>query len=453
MWALAVDGSLHSFEATTGKPVKVVELPVDEDAPVTWDPVTRRATAVVVGEEIEVQIIDVDTAKVVGKLAVPPNLGGAFVAFCPTDKNRVAVFGLGSVVVMNATTGKPVRTFSFGKSDDSPPSRGAISPDGRLVAIATNNKPMAVWEIRTGKKRFEWDPPANPEAAVFSSDGRLLAAWNAAGHLVVFDIRLGTIVRRIDSTSPAVGGFSVAFSPDGKRIAIGERDGSVTVWDIASGEAVVTFEQHDGIVNGLAWSPDGSRLASASQDGTVLVWAVPAKLVVRPVERAVGGFDEAFQLLGSAEPVIAQRGMEYLYRRPAEVAKQCGDRITIPASTPAAKITKLVADLDDEDFPVRQAAVKELEAIGGEAAAQLRSVAEKSSNAEARKLATGLLVRIETIPPNAEELRALRAVEVLEHIATADARTVLTKWAGGPAGTKLTAEAAAAVARLKAKGN
>jgi WD40 repeat protein len=452
IWCLAIDNKLHGFEAATGKPIKVTELPADEDVPMYWDPVTRRAISLNGGEELEFQIIDVDTAKQVQKFSLPATGGFPFIAFCPSDRNRLALFGQGSVSVVNASTGKTIRTFSLGKSDELPMSRGAISPDGRLVAVTSLG--LTVWEVATGKKRFEFDGLPAAEGAAFSADGRLLAGWEASGNVIVFDMRLGSVIRRFQASGPDGGGMSVAFSPDTKRLAIGERDGSIAVWELSTGEAVAVFERHDGFVNGLAWSPDGKQLASAAQDGTALVWDVPAKPVGKLSDAAaVGGFDEAFRLLGAADPANAQRGMEYLYRRPAEVVKQCGDRISPPIAAPAGRIAKLITDLDDEDFPVRQAAVKELEAIGGEAVSQLRVVAEKSANPEARKLAGDVIIRIDGMPSKPDDLRTLRAIEVLENIASADARSLLTKWASGPAGHRVTIEAAAAVARQKTRGN
>jgi hypothetical protein len=48
-----------------------------------------------------------------------------------------------------------------------------------------------------------------------------------------------------------------------------------------------------------------------------------------------------------------------------------------------------------------------------------------------------------------EPLRQLLAVEVLEHIGTAEACELLTKLAGGAPGARLTREAKAALERLK----
>jgi hypothetical protein len=49
-----------------------------------------------------------------------------------------------------------------------------------------------------------------------------------------------------------------------------------------------------------------------------------------------------------------------------------------------------------------------------------------------------------------EGLRLVRSVEVLEHLGTAEARTLLETLAKGPAGAELTVEAKAALERLNA---
>jgi hypothetical protein len=51
-------------------------------------------------------------------------------------------------------------------------------------------------------------------------------------------------------------------------------------------------------------------------------------------------------------------------------------------------------------------------------------------------------------PLMAEQLRAVRSVEVLEWIGSLAARALLTSWAGGVAGATLTTEAKAALRRL-----
>jgi hypothetical protein len=288
--------------------------------------------------------------------------------------------------------------------------------------------------------------------AAFSADGRYVAGWDAAGKVAVFDVRFGTLTRRLEADREE-GGISVAFSPDAKRLAVGGQDGRITIWELATGDPVITFDRHDGFVTGLVWSRDGTRLASSATDGTVLVWEVPEKSSPRVDDTAVAGYDEAFRLLGSPEPVNAQRGIEHLYKNAADTPKQCLNRIPIPALAAPGRIAKLIVELDDEDFQVRAAAVKELTAIGGETVPHLRKTVEKTTSAEVRKLALDLLTRIETGTPKPDDLRALRALEVLESLATPEAKAVLTKWATGPVGHRLTTEATAALTRLKQRGN
>ena len=73
----------------------------------------------------------------------------------------------------------------------------------------------------------------------------------------------------------------------------------------------------------------------------------------------------------------------------------------------------------------------------------------KSPSADARRRAEDLLGEIEkaTIPPG--ELRALRAAEVLEWIATKEAHALLLALAKGAPDARLTRDAAAACKRLE----
>jgi hypothetical protein len=50
----------------------------------------------------------------------------------------------------------------------------------------------------------------------------------------------------------------------------------------------------------------------------------------------------------------------------------------------------------------------------------------------------------------ADQIRQIRAVMVLEGIGDGEAKDVLKLWAGGPVGTRLATEAAAALKRLEA---
>jgi hypothetical protein len=82
------------------------------------------------------------------------------------------------------------------------------------------------------------------------------------------------------------------------------------------------------------------------------------------------------------------------------------------------------------------------------AAPALRQTLEAKPSAEVRRRAENLLAALDQPITNAEMLRRLRAVEVLEQIGTPAAREQLKALAGGAAGATLTRAAADAVKRM-----
>jgi hypothetical protein len=112
------------------------------------------------------------------------------------------------------------------------------------------------------------------------------------------------------------------------------------------------------------------------------------------------------------------------------------------------RLKKLLADLDADQYAVRETATRELEMLG-ERAETVLSVALKSRpSLEARKRIEELQVRIQRRELNPRRLRALRAVAVLERLGVAEARAVLQSLAKGCGEDRLTQEVKASLARL-----
>jgi hypothetical protein len=113
------------------------------------------------------------------------------------------------------------------------------------------------------------------------------------------------------------------------------------------------------------------------------------------------------------------------------------------------RIASLLGDLDSEQFAVRDKASRELEKLGDLAEPKLRKALDKSPSPETRRRLESLLTKLEGSVPSGEQLRALRAGAVLEHVATPEARQLLQKLAAGAPGARLTREAKAATERLE----
>ncbi|HEX4865623.1 MAG TPA: hypothetical protein VFV02_16255, partial [Acidimicrobiales bacterium] len=107
-----------------------------------------------------------------------------------------------------------------------------------------------------------------------SPDGRIIASASDDGELRLWDAASRRAIGK-----PLAGHkdqvTSVAFSPDGKMIASAGADQAVRLWDIASLEpARKVLTGHKGRVRGVAFSPDGKTVASAGADKTVQLWDI-----------------------------------------------------------------------------------------------------------------------------------------------------------------------------------
>jgi WD40 repeat protein len=164
----------------------------------------------------------------------------------------------------------------------------ALSPDGLLAALATDQGWAGVVNAQTGKEKWQKrfgrkEPEALPVA--FSPDGQWLAvAAQYSGFVELVVPETGEQPRSLPGLNSRV--HSLAFSPDGKLLAAGggQLDGVVQLWDLETGKGRRNLTAHKnplsvaGNVHAVAFSPDGRLLASAGDDGLVKLWSV-AELV------------------------------------------------------------------------------------------------------------------------------------------------------------------------------
>ena len=220
----------------------------------------------------------------------------------------------------------------------------AFSPDGTLLATASNDDTARTWDAATGQPappspdtrtgsapwRSHPTAPSSPphptttartwdaatgnhrttltghnghvNAVAFSPDGTLIATasndhtariWNVAEVPDARTSRMGRLPWR--RTTPSITASitltghhglvnDVAFDPSGQRVLTASGDGTIRIWRLADGTAEHILTGHDGPVTSISLSRRGRILASASTDGTARLWDMAT---LRPIATLV----------------------------------------------------------------------------------------------------------------------------------------------------------------------
>jgi WD40 repeat protein len=381
---------------------------------------------------------------------------------------RVYLAGTGYGGVFEVASGRRVRAAESAGA-------AAISDDGRALAVV-GRKEFRVYELLSGKERAtaevpatdfdtsdeyrfrrswddEADGPALPRGQMqFSADGRRVAFFWTTGRVSVFDAADGALRYREPRLWNAT--RYAAFRPDGEWFATTTRtQRRIALRNITEPKAdrsVVVLADVKSNVVGLAFTPDGRRLVSAHEDGTALVWDVEAAVRTLPREADPEPGDALWAGLASADAKLAGKAVAGLIARP-DVAVPLLAEMVRPAVAPNAERVKAeVEKLADRDFKVRDAAEKQLRAWG-ELAAEPLTAAEPTATPEQGERIRRLLDALDGEETDAERLRLLRAVEVLERIGSQPAVAVLEKLGGGAAGSVVTREAKEAAKRVRGR--
>jgi WD40 repeat protein len=451
------DGGLQRLEASTGKVLKFLSEPKNEQNGILIIASDGRRSALSDRETGVVSLWDNEKNVASHKLeghATPVALmsfspDGAYLATLGSDK---------ALKVWNVGTGKQIHnlessirvendrdiawrlhTIRRGSERSSTPQL-VFSPDNRFLAALAPSGSVSLVEMASGKERAHLPLGAAPIAKLLlSPDGRLMATIASGEDTVrVWDTLHGKLLHGFVSPDGDV--QSVAFSPSSKLLAVGSADGVVTVYDLVQGKKKRRFTGHRAAVNAVFFAPDGGALLSAGDDGLMIFWNVDAPQPPPQVAAALteSRLQELWDKLGHANPTEAYRALDELTAHPEAAVKLLRKKLQPAAAIAPDRVKQLVADLGNSTYDVREKASQELIRLDMQAIPALDAALREEIPVEAKRRIEKILDALEAQKSAPEHLRSVRAIEVLERVGGTEALRLCESLASGAPHARLT---------------
>jgi WD40 repeat protein len=196
------------------------------------------------------------------------------------SRRILASVDIEEVSLLDADTGKTLLTLPESDGFSFP---AVFSPDGKTLAATTRKGTIRLWDTGRGTVIHSWQSELNPYVLVWSHDGATLTSVGTS--IAFWTVPEGRLLRRVNLPSEELSSRFVSLSPDSKMLsAWRSQEKEIHVFDTVAGRLLPTLPGHVGGVMDVAWSPDSRALASAgSRDGTIRLWDVADRRAIRVI--------------------------------------------------------------------------------------------------------------------------------------------------------------------------
>ena len=217
------------------------------------------------------------------------------------DGKRLSVAWANRTLVLDLSTGRPIRTVSKyeyhgggadlidfamdpGCSVLAFAHKRTTSSDGGIqgvlgIVLGRGEMPVPGGSVSEKRVVSLWDAVNDRligvldsgEEIQFSKDGRILAVRDNRTKISLWDATTGKRISAIEDNKLAPRGFAV--SADGGLLAFAS-GGQLTVWDIEMNKRLRTFPVGSTVLLANAFDPSNHHIVTVSLDGTLMVWDI-----------------------------------------------------------------------------------------------------------------------------------------------------------------------------------
>ncbi|GIF16978.1 trypsin-like peptidase domain-containing protein [Actinoplanes teichomyceticus] len=181
----------------------------------------------------------------------------------------IATAGRDGVQLREATTGMPYGVGLPGAART--PGDVAVDRDRRTAAATTQDGPIRVWDLRSGRLVGAPLSTGGDYIASLSIDpaGTRLVASGDDNRVWIWEIATGRLIRVIE-TGDDTFVHTVAFSPDGASVVTVGADTGVRFWDPGTGDLIRDVgTDYRYAIDALAFTASGDLFATASSDAPI----------------------------------------------------------------------------------------------------------------------------------------------------------------------------------------
>ncbi|KNC56439.1 STE/STE11 protein kinase [Thecamonas trahens ATCC 50062] len=203
----------------------------------------------------------------------------------PASGGVAAVVGDGDVVVAACSSGLAVAwdasgtvVHTLGRMPAASDRVLAMSCRSGLVVTGSDFGVLRVWDLVTAELVTSMRSPYPVLALELDPSGTLAVAGSHDGHLVVWSLADGVVVKTLGSNelgeADASRGSVLALQVSATTVISSGTDNVIRVWQLKSGVCLASLSGHVGKVTALAYEPELGALVSGSNDATLRVWDV-----------------------------------------------------------------------------------------------------------------------------------------------------------------------------------
>jgi hypothetical protein len=157
-----------------------------------------------------------------------------------------------------------------------------FSPNGELLASASNDNTVKLWNVQTGKELRTFQEAQDDVLTVaFNPNGDQLAAGGNEQTIKLWNLNTNVNPQILTGHEGII--HSLTFSPDGRTLVSGSWDKTIRLWALDSASELEQIQNDDSIYS-VAFSPDGQLIACGSFNETITIWEANTGTLLRTLQ-------------------------------------------------------------------------------------------------------------------------------------------------------------------------